>query len=246
MRGSRRYLPVAVGGWTPLRVAGCQVWLAADRSQLYQDVARSRLAVADGDPVGSWSDLSGNGRHVSQATAANRGVLRLAQANGRPAVQFDGVDDSLKAAPFAVSQPLTSFTVFQCQAFPAAFVSVWDGNTSDNVEAQIHTTGGHVFAPYAGGVQPDGSHELGTALHVASVVFNGAGSQAWIDGASDSAANYGANNQSGLCLGSQGGQTAAFFQGLIFEHISYAGALAMAERQAVERYLEAKYGLAVV
>lgn len=50
-------------------------------------------ATAANDPVGAWLDKSGNGRHVTQATAANRPII--ASENGRAALAFDGVNDQL-------------------------------------------------------------------------------------------------------------------------------------------------------
>lgn len=64
-----------------------------DLSSLYQDTAGTIPVAVHGDPVGLMLDKSGNGFHLSQATAANRplyqtdGVLRW--------LLFDGVNDFL-------------------------------------------------------------------------------------------------------------------------------------------------------
>lgn len=50
-------------------------------------------AAAASDPVGYWGDKSGNGRHATQSTAANRPTLTT--ENIRPALTFDGVNDKL-------------------------------------------------------------------------------------------------------------------------------------------------------
>lgn len=74
----------------------------------FQDSARTTPATAGDDPVGSWTDLGTAATHVSQATAANRPLLKLAVLNGYDVLDFDGVNDSLSAAWTA----LTGYTVF--------------------------------------------------------------------------------------------------------------------------------------
>src|SRR5689334_10854645 len=70
-------------------VANLGVWLDA-----------STLGGANGSNVSAWSDLSGNGRNVSQATTTAQPILRKTAGNmtlpaGKPVVEFDGVDDGL-------------------------------------------------------------------------------------------------------------------------------------------------------
>lgn len=81
-------------GFSPLDIAGLQLWLKADGT-LWQDSARTTPAVADGDVVGAWDDESGNANHATQGTTANKPLLKLAIQNGKPVVRFDGTDDSL-------------------------------------------------------------------------------------------------------------------------------------------------------
>lgn len=75
-------------GWIPgVRInpsvdntlANLAVWLAADR-----------LALNHLDAVGTWTDISGNGRDATQGTAANKPIFLLNTApNGLPALAFD-------------------------------------------------------------------------------------------------------------------------------------------------------------
>lgn len=72
------------------------LWLdASDASTLFQDSAGTTPATADSDVVGMWADKSGNGRHVTQTTTANKPLLKLAQQNGLNVVLFDGSNDTL-------------------------------------------------------------------------------------------------------------------------------------------------------
>lgn len=73
--------------FSPQNLPGLAAWYRSDRG-LWQDTAGTIPAVADGDPVGRWDDQSGNGRHLTQATAGLRPLLKLAIQNGRPVVRF--------------------------------------------------------------------------------------------------------------------------------------------------------------
>jgi hypothetical protein len=75
----------------------------------------SGTASADGDPVTTWQDQSGNARHASPTTAARRPTLKLAIQNGMPAILCDGVDDYLKTSSWSTfpSKRGTIFVVFR-------------------------------------------------------------------------------------------------------------------------------------
>jgi hypothetical protein len=68
------------------------------------------LVLANAAPVTSWTDSSGNGRTLTQATAANQPAFSTAQVNGLPAVTFDGTTDFLATAAFA--SPTSGAAVF--------------------------------------------------------------------------------------------------------------------------------------
>lgn len=79
---------------------------------LWQNSGRTTPVASDGDPVGAWDDGSGNGRHLIQATAAARPTFRSAGVNGRPTVEYDNVDDSLR---FDTAVNLAkNYTYFAC------------------------------------------------------------------------------------------------------------------------------------
>lgn len=79
------------GGFHPLQIANCQLWL--DAAQI--------TGLVDADPVTTWNDLSGNARNASQATSANKPTYRTSQINGLPVVRFDGTDDFMTAGSAA-------------------------------------------------------------------------------------------------------------------------------------------------
>ncbi|MCW7494229.1 DUF5018 domain-containing protein [Leptospira soteropolitanensis] len=54
-----------------------RLWFKADQ-----------LTLNDGDPIASWSDLSGHGNHISQVNTTQRPVIRMNQVNGYPIAEF--------------------------------------------------------------------------------------------------------------------------------------------------------------
>ena len=48
--------------WSPAKLSNLALWLRSD-SGLYQDTGKLTPASSDGDVVGAWEDLSGNGNH---------------------------------------------------------------------------------------------------------------------------------------------------------------------------------------
>lgn len=62
---------------------------------LYQDVACTIPATADGHVVAAWRDeLGGSGKTYSQSDVSKRPLLKI--VSGAPVVRFDGIDDVLE------------------------------------------------------------------------------------------------------------------------------------------------------
>ena len=88
------------------------VWFdPSDLSTLFQDSAGTIPVTASGQPVGRMLDKSGNGFHALQPTAAYRPTLQI--EDGRPYLQFDGVDDRFNiTTPNPTDLTFTSKTIF--------------------------------------------------------------------------------------------------------------------------------------
>lgn len=114
MNAAKLLLLKVLGGgaaFSPLDISGLALWLdASDASTLFQASNGTTPATADTDVVGYWGDKSGNGRHVTQGTTANKPLLKLAQQNGLNTVLFDGSDDFLSYA--GVAAAVDTFTAF--------------------------------------------------------------------------------------------------------------------------------------
>jgi len=98
------------GGFNPTSISGLQLWLDATKG-LFDATSGGNPVTADGSSVARWEDQSGNSRNASQATSANRPILKTAVQNGRNGIRFDGSNDSMTTASFAHSVPITLFLV---------------------------------------------------------------------------------------------------------------------------------------
>lgn len=224
-------------------ISGLMVWLNAGVGT-FQDAAMTIPATDDTDPVGGWADQSGQGNHETQATASKRPILQLNEVNGKPAILFDITNSCcLQSAAFAaaLAQPNTVFVV--CH-MPAA-----DGSTRRYAIDGIDDSNRHVIWKditdevkiFAGS-----SVETTAALNVweiIAVVFNGANSKAWVNGAVVGTGNAGNQLLRGLTVGIYYDGVRYCFDDSIAEILIYDSALSDANRQAVENYLNVKYAL---
>ena len=82
------YRFAAAGGISPPDITGLQLWLDASDSATLEDAVGGGTTPLDDGDVAEWQDKSGNDNHCSQATAANRPHLRVAEVNGLDAIDF--------------------------------------------------------------------------------------------------------------------------------------------------------------
>lgn len=108
-------------------IQGCQLALDSSiASSLYDATSGGSPVAADG-AVARCEDQSGNGYHVTQATAGSRPLRRVAQQGGLDALQFDNTDDRMINASISVSLPTTVMAFGQTSEALAVFV---DGYTT--------------------------------------------------------------------------------------------------------------------
>ena len=79
----------------PTDITGLQLWLdASDASTLFDATTGGSLVAADGG-VARWEDKSGNARHMTQGTIANRPLRKTSVQNSRDVLRFDGTNDAM-------------------------------------------------------------------------------------------------------------------------------------------------------
>ena len=110
---SGRY--VSAGAFTPTSISGCVLWLDASNA--------SSFTYSSGSVVSQWNDLSGGGRHVSQATVGKQ-PNRNGTQNGNSTVVFDSNDKLTLAGTSICSAALSCFVVLKRTTFVAGYESL--------------------------------------------------------------------------------------------------------------------------
>ncbi|MFY2560955.1 LamG-like jellyroll fold domain-containing protein [Corallococcus terminator] len=227
--------------------SGRALWLRADD-----------LQGANGAAVALWPDSSGQTNHAHQVSATLQPVLRRSALGGHSAVEFDGANDrlDLTANTFATGHfPVTVFAVLQTTdteghvlgtgSSSAGFLTTYGGALTfvggkPTVKANSNGSGLYLSSPTT-------THD--GALRVLSAVARSGDSRLFVNcaakGTSTATTNAYAytNSTLGASDGSQREQSNDAFAGLISEVIVYHRALLPAEREAIEDYLAAKYGM---
>lgn len=212
----------------PGAITNLKLWLSVD-SGLYQS----------GTP-NQWTDLSGNGNHAIQNTAAQKPTLTapIASLNNKSALNFDGTNDNLRIANFTLAQPATVICLWNTTANNAS-QHVLDGTTSGNrmILRYVSSTvsmfsGGNIAYPLAAPFP----------FRVSGLMFNGASSSIYENAVLKTAGDAGSNTLTGLSIGGRWDLTANFyFRGQMAELIIYDRLLTPQEYMDVLAYLQQKY-----
>lgn len=230
-----------VAPFAPTSITGLQLWL---------DASQISGVTTDGSAVASWTDMSGNARHATQATSGSQPVLKTAAngINGSPVVRFDGVDDWLKTASFTtISQPITAFIIYKPIAHPTGSTRSIVAEAAGFDRIAAHTTGGNLTISAGSNLFSSQFLTLGTPRIIRCVV-NGASSSMTFNngvGTTTTTGNAGANTfVGGLNIGGENG--AGFAPNSdVAEVIVYNAALTGPQIAQVENYLSEKYGIAI-
>ena len=242
----------------PARVGGLKLWLdAASPQSLYTDSARTTLVAANNDPVGAWSDISGNGYHATQATSSKRPLYKTSGLNGTPCLQFDGTDDSMSTPSIDMSstQVCTVFIVANIANNSAYFLE-FSPSTNSNAGAFLLYTFADYAITFINGNVGTAEHRvyntgtLSTAHAFRSEIdFSKVSSEptTYRDGTTETGVRPTDGNNSGN-LGNYslyiGGRNNAsnFLNGTISDILLYNRALTAGEKSTIQAYLKAKRG----
>ncbi len=207
-------------------------------------------ATASSDPVGYWGDKSGNGRHAVQATAGSRPAISATTQNGRRVLAFDGSDDHLAGAVPTSALPVFGMGVL---FFPSR------KNIGVVYEHFTGATDNVIF--YRGHSSTDGfritndTNLSSTALPADNqwqlmgflAGTTTSNSQLYFNGTINVTGNAGTlTPQAGgyyLARWASAGASPAYTPMRMGEWISLNRAPTTVERQKIERYLAAKWGI---
>lgn len=226
--------PRASGSFKPTQLAGLEMWF---------DAADSTSITLNGGNVSQWQDKSGNGRHATQATAANQPSYSSTQQNGKGGIYFE-LSKWLTTSgnAFTIAQPVTFFVVFNTPETSGFSWSVFDGTSQRIVLYGDNNYSAYMFAGQ--GLYMDVSPN---APNVAVLTYSGASSKYAINSKTQTAggSSAGTNSLSNqLKIGANIGNGAQL-QSYIFELGLYSQALSAADASTVAQYLSKKWAVAI-
>jgi hypothetical protein len=262
-----RYLANKWGlGFNPLSLSPA-LWLDASDSNTLYDATTGGALVGAGGTVARWEDKSGNARHATQATLANRPLRTTAAQGGKDALTFDGSNDFLQILTgLNMLRNVTGTTVFCVWKYNVVPISgnfvapfiVSNGTVLGTARLSMGTNLGTTKI-FAGGRRLDADAlqridsiiDVNTTPFVQTAVLDYANSDIFqfingsLQGSSTSFqtnGNTSDTNSIHIYIGSHTG--ASNFANIdIAEIIVFPTALSTAQRQAVERYLAQKWNI---
>jgi hypothetical protein len=252
----------------PTQITGLQLWLdASDASTLFDATTGGSLVAADGG-VARWEDKSGNGRHATQSTSANRPARKTAIQNGLDVLRFDGSNDflaipsSTAAFKFFHSSQSTFFCVFRhTQIETAAFAFIFmnrvagsggyvnylgSGNlrlqisNQNNEDVVLNTTGNNYIPSNTFAAYSIVTNVSASPASARSAIRKNSSS---IVTANEYDAAPSSNDASANTHLGSSTTPGNYWNGDIAEIIIYNSALSDAMRAAVESYLIAKWAI---
>lgn len=161
--------------------------------------------------VTTWFDQSGNANNAVQTTASLQpkifdSINGVILENGKPAIEFDGVDDTLQYdfTPDEV-QPFTVFYIRRYRNTSSTYVGLAVDSASSTGYAEISNSS--EFRSFYGAYLVDGASNTNQGIWYS--LGNGANSEIGLDSAAVITGNAGANGLELLSIGSAAGAFSA-------------------------------------
>lgn len=210
------------------------------------------MGFANGAPIGTLSDFSGNGNNFTQTSSAKMPTNTSGALNGFPVASFDGVNDALSSGTVANlnTNELTYFIVYQKSSFTSqCLINANSSAGSAKWRSYSNYNSDKIFAVH---YSPSISHLSANDANVGSYIHynaNSSGSELFKEGvlAQTKTAAYtaptGINN---IFLGNffnSSTTNSYMLNGYIAEVVVFNSNINSLEKVLVENYLAAKYGL---
>ena len=200
---------------------------------LWLDASDTATITASSGSVSQWDDKSGNGRNVTQGTAAAQPTTGTRTLNGLNVVDFDG-NDFLSRATFVTT---STFFIFLVVDLDVTTGDRWIIATS--AENVIFGIGANQYRLIQGSNLYGGSPD--TNPHVLRATF-AATDTVRVDGVQVASGNAGTATMGSFLLGGKSAVTAPI-NGAIAEVIIVDGTLTAQQITDTETYLATKWGL---
>lgn len=227
------------GGWSPLELGGdLDLWLDAADS--------SSITITSGR-VSQWDDKSGNGYHVSQATAGLRPTYSATALNSLPGLVYDSTGRVLANTTAFMNLEYSIFAVADFDSFTGYYQRLISAST----DVLLLFGGGAsnfitMFRNGAtwGDINPNTPLVDVTSASVLGVVKGNGGTGAatpYVNGTAQNAENASIASSHDITIGST--LSSQYFEGSVSEVIITSSLTTTDERQKIEGYLAHKWGL---
>ena len=233
-----------LGGFSPLSLSPALWFDSSDPNTLYDATTGGNL-VAAGGQIARWEDKSGNARHATQSVLANRPIRQTSVQNGRDIVRFDGSSDFLDFNPSGLpsgSSQRTALSVFKHSSNSGAKIPwLYGGATQLTAYAHYKDTANIGLGRNNADIV---ANRPTNSFYIISSIEN-SGAQCWVNGTSIGTSSTQANTTLTFASLGKYPNTNVFFDSDLAEVIIFPTALSTTNRQRVERYLGAKWGITV-
>ena len=211
--------------------------------KLHLDASDSTTITKDSSNlVSAWNDKSGEGNHISQATASKQPLWVANTQNGLPLIRFDGTDDQLNRSTFvngAISQGFYMFVVMKPTVGAASNPYNFDGGAS--ARGWCYTDSSDVVR-YGSATEQIIDSNLPSTPVMYTFFVNGSSSNVRKNSVSTVSATLGSTSSNGLWLACRHNDT-SFGSPDHAEFLFYDNDIGTTNRDAVEAYLKKKWGL---
>jgi len=220
-------------------------------------VDASILGLADGDDVSSWTDLSGNANHATQATTNNMPIFSTGIINGKPVVRFRPTTPNRTQTflTFDGSSLVNSeYSIFSVSARRSLGFKMIIGGTNGTGNQNLHwgwrDNTQFTLAQWANDIDRTLSTNTAGVFSVFSSVRRGS-TNPWARAIFQDGAMLGASDNNVTLLTSYNGAsigrfTTSYYDIDVAELILYSSALNEAQRLIVDNYLAAKYAINLI
>lgn len=222
-----------VTSWLPNSSNGLVVWLESTNN-VYSG---NNIPAQNGNNVSNW---------VDQSPAAYNFVPSVdtpvfLTGNPQPYINFSFTNFGDRTGLASISQPSTSFVVFQNLGNAGTLLN--GGDFGRNSAIYIDGASGNVLGFYAGSTLIDSNTTPTTGnWHVVTTVFSGSNSYMRLDRSQILTGNPGSGPYlNGVTLGSDG-NGGNYYAGNISATLIYSGILSTNDINSAETYLRNKYG----
>jgi hypothetical protein len=224
------------GPWSPAKLSSLAFWAKAD-SGVYTDAAKTTLAT-DGQLVYTWVDRK-NGADLVQATEANRPTYNINQINGKPVLTFNATH-WLTSTYDQNNGYSMAYILYTTEGDANKYICASNAALNNYIYIRsiesVRISAGTIIDPF-----PSGSYPLSIAVCL-YVIYNGASSNAELNGTVGTAADAGTTALTDLRVGCKHDDNGGWI-GQIAEVVYFSEVLSAANKLKLYSYFSDKYGI---